>query len=443
MLTNIGCLIMNSGYFLILLSNSEVEAGTALKIEYLGEAMFYLFFIMFMQSYLKMRAYKILTYLWTAFECLLVGFYWVDPIRNKFIGEYMFTNETHFNIYTAQIEANTLYLIRNSILCFLLFIGLIYTTVRMFKTKLKAERYNLARLAGAQFVVTLSLIIQLIANPALNIVPLFASLTILSVILSVIRNEFFGVTDSGHEWVFEQMDNAYMIVDSLYGYLESNNAAKKLFSCINEYKQNERISDQLYEIFTSEDETIEIEGRFFEKKVTRIKRADKIIGYGLLLEDITLLHNYNTQLHKEVSEKTEHIRLIQDSIITGMASVVESRDNSTGGHINRTSIVVKTFSKKLIEHSAELGIDETFLNNLVKAAPMHDIGKIAVDDVVLRKPGKFTDEEYAKMKSHSAEGAKMLKKILSEVNDEYLNRSQSTWRCIIMNAMTARVIRTA
>lgn len=142
----------------------------------------------------------------------------------------------------------------------------------------------------------------------------------------------------------------------------------------------------------------------------------------MLLEDITLLYNYNTQLHKEVNEKTKHIQLVQDSIITGMASVVESRDNSTGGHINRTSIVVKTFSKKLIEHSAELGIDEAFLNNVVKAAPTHDIGKIAVDDVVLRKPGKFTDEEYAKMKRHSAEGAKMLQKILSEVDDEYFKQ---------------------
>ena len=422
MLTNIGCLIMNSGYFLILLSDNEVEASTALKIEYLGEAMFYLFFIMFLQSYLQKCIPQILNYFWVAFECILVGFYWVGPVRNRFIGAYTFTSETRFNIYTAQVEANTLYLIRNSILCLLLFIGLIYTAVRMFGTKLKTERYNLARLSGAQFVVSLSLVIQLIVNPAINIVPLFGSLSIFSVILSVIRNEFFRVTDSGHEWVFEQMDNAYIIVDSLYGYLDSNNAAKKLFPCINEYRQNERISEQLYEIFTSEEKTVNIEEKFFEKEVTQIKRADKIIGYGLLLEDITLLHNYNTQLHKEVNEKTKHIQLVQDSIITGMASVVESRDNSTGGHINRTSMVVKTFSQKLAEHSAELKIDEAFLNTVVKAAPMHDIGKIAVDDVVLRKPGKFTDEEYAKMKRHSAEGAKMLQKILSEVNDEYFKQ---------------------
>jgi response regulator RpfG family c-di-GMP phosphodiesterase len=108
---------------------------------------------------------------------------------------------------------------------------------------------------------------------------------------------------------------------------------------------------------------------------------------------------------------------VQDSIITGIASVVESRDNSTGGHINRTSAVVNIFAHKLLEHP-ELGLDDAFLKNVTKAAPMHDLGKVAVDDVILRKPGRFTDEEYAKMKEHSAEGARVLSKVLAEVDDE-------------------------
>ena len=59
-----------------------------------------------------------------------------------------------------------------------------------------------------------------------------------------------------------------------------------------------------------------------------------------------------------------------------------------------------------------------FASNLIKAAPMHDLGKITVDDVVLRKPGKFTPEEYAIMKTHSEEGAKIVKNILNEYGDE-------------------------
>lgn len=102
--------------------------------------------------------------------------------------------------------------------------------------------------------------------------------------------------------------------------------------------------------------------------------------------------------------------------------MVESRDNSTGGHINRTSAVVKILAKKLM-NSQEVVLERDFLDTVIKVAPMHDLGKVAIDDVVLRKPGKFTEEEYAKMKSHSAEGARVIQKVLAEVDDEDMTRA--------------------
>ena len=62
-------------------------------------------------------------------------------------------------------------------------------------------------------------------------------------------------------------------------------------------------------------------------------------------------------------------------------------------------------------------ITPTFRDNLIKAAPLHDIGKIAVDDEVLRKPGRFTPEEFEQMKLHAPEGAKVLHSILRDTND--------------------------
>ena len=131
---------------------------------------------------------------------------------------------------------------------------------------------------------------------------------------------------------------------------------------------------------------------------------------------IKLLNNYNADLSKQVEEKTAHIRSIQNSIITGMAIMVEGRDNSTGGHVRRTSECVKVFTNDLKWKMPELSV--RFFTNLIKAAPMHDLGKIAVDDQILRKPGKFTDEEYAQMKTHAAKGAKIVEQVLTEVKDE-------------------------
>lgn len=131
---------------------------------------------------------------------------------------------------------------------------------------------------------------------------------------------------------------------------------------------------------------------------------------------LTLYENYNKDLENQVEEKTAHIREIQAKTILGMAQIIESRDLSTGGHVKRTSDVVKIFSNKLL--SSDLGFSKEFLAYVIRSAPLHDLGKIGVDDAVLRKQGKFTDEEYAKMKEHSKIGATLLEEMLSSVEDE-------------------------
>ena len=96
--------------------------------------------------------------------------------------------------------------------------------------------------------------------------------------------------------------------------------------------------------------------------------------------------------------------------------MVESRDNSTGGHIRRTSDVVRILTDTIRSGEA-LQISDDFCKNLVKAAQMHDLGKISVDDDILRKPGRFTPEEFDKMKVHAAEGARVVHEILKDTDD--------------------------
>lgn len=149
----------------------------------------------------------------------------------------------------------------------------------------------------------------------------------------------------------------------------------------------------------------------------------RCIGYTLELRDetdhyqaIALKNTYNLELAKKVAEKTMHIREIQDKTLIAMAQMVESRDLSTGGHIRRTSDVVKIFSRKLLGQVDTL--DKRFLKMVTRSAPMHDLGKIAVDDAILRKQAKFTDEEYEVMKTHAKNGADIVRKVLTDIEDE-------------------------
>lgn len=135
-------------------------------------------------------------------------------------------------------------------------------------------------------------------------------------------------------------------------------------------------------------------------------------------DDFGELADTFNEMSLSIEKKNQRIQEISDSVIRGMAVMVESRDNSTGGHINRTSDGVAVFVKHLMNHDKYKDLPQEFYSAMIKAAPMHDLGKIAVDDAVLRKPGKFTDEEYEKMKAHSAEGAKIVEKVLANIDDE-------------------------
>ena len=146
-------------------------------------------------------------------------------------------------------------------------------------------------------------------------------------------------------------------------------------------------------------------------------------GYLLLFNDVTdhqrylnMIKEYNETLQGEVEAKTERIRDIQEKTLLGLAQMVESRDLSTGGHIKRTSSVVSIFAKALLQKN--MGFTQEFLRYVERSAPMHDLGKIAVDDAILRKQAKFTPEEYEMMKTHAAAGYEIVKKILTGLEED-------------------------
>lgn len=127
---------------------------------------------------------------------------------------------------------------------------------------------------------------------------------------------------------------------------------------------------------------------------------------------LKLVERYNDQLEEQVQEKTARLVEVQNDIIVSMASIVENRDNNTGGHIRRTSDVVRIFVGYLRETGYSSVLTRENAERIIKAAPLHDFGKIAIPDSVLNKPGKFTPEEYEIMKKHAEKGAEIVARIL-------------------------------
>ena len=110
---------------------------------------------------------------------------------------------------------------------------------------------------------------------------------------------------------------------------------------------------------------------------------------------------------------------MQSHIITGLSSLIESRDLETGEHVSRTA----TYVRKLADLARKEGvyadqIDDHFIFMLYTLAPMHDIGKIVVSDQILRKPARLTNEEFDKMKEHAKAGGTVVREVLNGVTDE-------------------------
>ena len=236
----------------------------------------------------------------------------------------------------------------------------------------------------------------------------------------------------------------YLLFDEKNRYVGANEYIKELFPEIKKWKIDtvinkyegyvyDEILTYLYENNSDENnsdemesKTIEVNDKYFEVHCREIiYKGKKAKGHIIELADRTVenkyinaMKDYSIMLEDEVAEKTEDIMYVKDMLVLGLADLLENRDSSTGGHIKRTSEVVRIFSKELIKYSDELGVTQLFLERVAKAAPMHDIGKIAIDDKVLRKKGRYTDEEFEKMKKHTVEGAKIIEQIMKNVEDD-------------------------
>ena len=110
---------------------------------------------------------------------------------------------------------------------------------------------------------------------------------------------------------------------------------------------------------------------------------------------------------------------MQNGVIEHLADIIESRDIETGEHIKRTKKYVSILVNKMKDDPKYKDyLTPKMCEYIISAAPLHDIGKIAVSDLILCKPGKLTDEEYDKMKIHTTKGGEIINNILNELGDK-------------------------
>ena len=149
-----------------------------------------------------------------------------------------------------------------------------------------------------------------------------------------------------------------------------------------------------------------------QELLARIKQGMFIIwtsiaGAGILLYLLLFFIFYKAHM----AQKTSTLKLERtvDVIIYALAYLAEIRDAETGRHLERTAKYVGIIARQLLRSSPySCYLSQQYIADLMKAAPLHDIGKVGVSDAILHKPGKLTPEEFSDMQKHSAYGADIL-----------------------------------
>ena len=329
-------------------------------------------------------------------------------------------------------------------LVFYIFLGinLLFTLtciIYTLQTKKEVSKKNLLVLIFCELSAILMYVNQHIFHPKVDFSPLSYLISEVLLLIIIRRVSLYDITDSAVDTISMNGNSGFISFDNKFSYIASNNLAKEVFPSLKDLwidsnaAKNEILNNELLSkirIFSENQSKNlfykEVNERIYKININYLYSGKHKQGYLIYIEDdtqnqkyISFLNKFSDRLQTEVEKKTEHIVKMHDNLILSMAMMVESRDNSTGGHIKRTSDVVKILLDEIMTDKSEdaLKISNRFYHNLIKAAPMHDLGKIAVNDAILRKPGALTSEEYEIMKAHTIKGAEIVHQILEGTDD--------------------------
>jgi len=134
-----------------------------------------------------------------------------------------------------------------------------------------------------------------------------------------------------------------------------------------------------------------------------------------------LLNRLKTHLDIEdiIRERTESLKRLKNSIVSVLANMVENRDTMTGSHIERTTSYIRLLLEAMIKQKVYYDeISQWDLELAISSARLHDVGKIAITDLILNKAGNLDNDEFGIIKTHSVEGERIIDGIISESGDE-------------------------
>lgn len=428
-LLSVCMIVINYGYWQMSISTTVEEALAAVRVSYLGAAFVGYFMVCTIAQICK-------TKIPFAVQCIGIG---VGSILTVFAMTIGRSPLYYKSVVLVQTDGFS-YLVKEYGPAHIIFIAEIilllcygfFIVFRSFGRKKKVSYISSFCLLAVMVSVS---IVYFIKSGIYPLLPLAYDIGFAIILALLTRISMYDAVGMYEEALKDGQEYGFVNFDSKGRFLDGDAMARKWFPELNELKIDYIIPDystdflkQIQNWITGKDDTkvhcFYCGGQIIEAKlnVFLTKTCKRI--FCIYLRDDTkqqeytrLIEHYNSDLKRAVAQKTQKIEQIQNDIVISMASIVENRDADTGGHIHRSSNVVRVFVNHLLESGCVPELNEHIADCIIRSAPLHDFGKIAISDAILNKPGKYTPEEYNEMKKHSVLGTGIVAGILKSSED--------------------------
>ena len=377
--------------------------------------MFYLFFVRFTEVKFKKWVTPLLGILTVAVAAISFSFNIVPIFYKSF--EILLGPDGY---YLSVVPSIVCYYYRYSAFLFLFIYALIaYKASKLNFSTRKRKQVLLLFFIPILTIITYAINLRFAKNVLSTSITLFIGDLILMYLAH--SGDIYDKDNVVLEEAAKGLSTALVVLDEKGKYKGATEVAYELFPELQKITTKDKIPDNLSTLFKD----------ILDGKATEYDTEDKTYGIyvrptsnncsAIWFHDITaekknqlIQEQYQADLEKEVEVKTKSIKDMQEHVLMSMADIIEGRDDNTGGHVKRTSNIVNMMAQEMIADGYK-GASVEFLKTVSTAAPLHDIGKITISDQILLKPGKFTDEEFEIMKSHSARGADLVLTVLDGV----------------------------
>ena len=432
-------LVANFGHWLLGFSESVEGAIIANKVNYLGASFLpmFMFFALLQICKIRISRYLYISLIILSFGiCALamtVGFcpaYYktVEYVVQAGVGNYVATygwGHTVFNIFLIGYALLDIWIIVRAILC----------------QKMVSLKNISAMIATESASIASFFVARYLGNDML-VMP-FVYVLDQCLLLYICNNvKWYDITECVVESIEAESSCAYLSFSIDGAYLGANKIAFEFFPELADMRVDARLNEdsELQRHFIgwidkfkssriladySQATEFSYQGRHYKCDMKVLRQVHGKNVFLFRIEDNTQEQRYidalgqsNYMLQRNKVKSENEMLSVQEKWIVGMAQMAESRAGNMDGHIKRTSEVVKILVASMRKKGVDV-LSDKFLDVLIAAAPMYDLGKVAIDDAVLRKPGRFNFDDYEIMKTHAEKGANIIEKLLSDVKDSY------------------------